>query len=205
MLLGWPRRRFLAIAIGALLPGAAAAKKHKKHHGRGGGGGGGTPTPPSPPLRCDPTAASGIAGLVLLGPTCPVVRPDDPCPDRPFVAAIVVRNAQGTAVCTTSSGEDGRFRVGLPAGTYELDPQSGDAGGLPSAASQQVTVEPGRYTEVLVSFDSGIRSRRPRSDSVRSGWPPPTYAAAATGRPGANRQRPGSGSGGGRRYTPRWF
>jgi hypothetical protein len=136
---------------------AVEAKKHKKHHGGGGGGGGGTPTPP-PPLRCDPTAASGIAGRVLIGPTCPVVRPDDPCPDRPFVAAIVVRNAQGTAVCTTSSGEDGRFQVGLPPGGYELDPQSGAPGGLPSAPPpQSVTVEPGRYIEVTVTFDSGIR------------------------------------------------
>ena len=159
MLPSWSRRRVLAITIGALLPGAAEAKKHKKHkkHHHGSNGNPGPPPPPPPPLRCDPTAASGIAGLVLIGPTCPVVRPDDPCPDRPFSADLVVRNAQGTAVCTTSSGEDGRFQVGLPPGGYELDPQSGQPGGLPYAAPQPVTVEPGRYTEVTVTFDSGIR------------------------------------------------
>ena len=37
MLPGWPRRQFLAIAIGALLPGAVEAKKHKHKH-RGGPG-----------------------------------------------------------------------------------------------------------------------------------------------------------------------
>jgi hypothetical protein len=86
-----------------------------------------------------------------------VERLDDPCPDRPFVADVVVRTRQGDVVCTTSSGVDGRFRVGLPAGAYELDPQSGAPGGLPSATPVLVTVEPNRYTDVTITVDSGIR------------------------------------------------
>jgi hypothetical protein len=109
------------------------------------------------PIACDPRATSGIVGLVLIGPTCPVVMLDDPCPDRPVVADLVVRTAQGTAVCTTASREDGRFRIGLPPGAYELDPTSGEPGRLPYAAPQHVTVKPGQYTEVRVAFDSGIR------------------------------------------------
>ena len=69
-----------------------------------------------------------------------------PCPDRPFVADLVVRNAQGTAVCTTSSGEDGRFQVGLPPGAYELDPQSGAPGGLPSAPPRSRPLPPSART-----------------------------------------------------------
>lgn len=33
------------------------------------------------PAPCDATATSGISGLVLIGPMCPVVTVDDPCPD----------------------------------------------------------------------------------------------------------------------------
>jgi hypothetical protein len=126
--------------------------RHRKRHNRRQG-----TTGPPDPIACDPTATSGIAGLVLIGPMCPVETVDNPCPDQPFVADLVVRDAQGRAICTTSSGTDGRFRIGLPPGTYELDPQSGAAGGLPYAAAQWISVEPGRYTEVAVTFDSGIR------------------------------------------------
>jgi hypothetical protein len=114
-------------------------------------------TLPPDPVACDSPAPSGIAGLVLIGPMCPVESLDDPCPDQPFVADLVVRDAQGAVICTTASGTDGRFRIGLPPGTYELDPQSGNVGGLPYAAPQSVAVETGQYTEVTVTFDSGIR------------------------------------------------
>jgi len=108
------------------------------------------------PAACMPTATSGIAGLVLLGPVCPVVTQDNPCPDRPFAATLVVRDAQGHEVCSTRGGDDGRFRIGLPPGSYELVPVNGVAG-LPHASAQPVTVAPNQYTEVLVSYDSGIR------------------------------------------------
>lgn len=114
------------------------------------------PTPPAP-VACHPTATSGITGLVLIGPMCPVVSIDEPCPDRPFVAKLIVRNAQGTAICTTASHEDGRFQIGLSPGAYVLDPQSGVPGGLTHAAPMPVTVEPNRYTDVTITFDSGLR------------------------------------------------
>ena len=87
---------------------------------------------------------------------CPVMTQDDPCPDRPYVATIVIRDSQGSEVCATESGEDGIFRVGLPPGQYEVDPSNGQYG-LPYASPQTVVVEPGLYTDVLVSYDSGIR------------------------------------------------
>jgi hypothetical protein len=108
-------------------------------------------------ITCDATAMSGITGLVLIGPMCPVMQVGEPCPDHPFAATLIVRDSQGREVCAVSSGEDGRFQVGLPPGSYELVPLTGAAGGLPFAASQWVAVATGQYTEVTVSYDSGIR------------------------------------------------
>ena len=87
---------------------------------------------------------------------CPVMTPDNPCPDRPYAAALVIRDAHGQEVCTTQSGVDGLFQVGLPPGSYEIVPVNG-AAGLPYASPVPVTVEPGQFTEALVSYDSGIR------------------------------------------------
>ena len=102
-----------------------------------------------------PNAEQGVEGIVLLGPQCPVATAQDPCPDSPYQAWIRVRRLDGGTVTRVRSGEDGRFRVGLRPGTYRLDPESGDP--LPFAMEQEVEVEAGRYTEVVVSFDTGIR------------------------------------------------
>ena len=102
-----------------------------------------------------PQAAQGIDGLVLLGPMCPVQTQDDPCPDTPYEAWIDVRTAGGVLVTRVRSDEEGHFRVGLRPGTYMLDPESGSP--FPTAGEQTVEVEEGVYTEVVVSFDTGIR------------------------------------------------
>jgi hypothetical protein len=108
------------------------------------------------PVACDVTTASGIVGVVLIGPMCPVMTQDHPCPDQPYAASLVVRDALGHELCLTQSGLDGRFQVGLPPGWYELVPVGG-SDGLPYAASQSVVVTPDQFTEVTVSYDSGIR------------------------------------------------
>lgn len=102
-----------------------------------------------------PDAAQGIEGIVLLGPQCPVQTLENPCPDLPYQAWIVVRDAGGGHVTRIRSGEDGRFRVGLRPGRYVLAPESGSP--FPVASEQEVEVAEGLYTEVLVSFDTGIR------------------------------------------------
>jgi hypothetical protein len=45
--------------------------------------------------------------------------------------------------------------VGLRPGRYMLVPESGDS--FPRASEQEVVVAVGVYTEVTVSFDTGIR------------------------------------------------
>ena len=102
-----------------------------------------------------PEADQGIEGIVLLGPQCPVYTLDDPCPDLPYRAWIGVRTANGGLVTRVRSGEDGRFRVGLRSGRYLLDPESGNP--FPSASEQEVRVDDGVFTQVTVSFDTGIR------------------------------------------------
>lgn len=102
-----------------------------------------------------PGAPQGIDGLVLLGPQCPVQTLDDPCPDLPYRAWLVIRRKGGDTVTRLRSDEEGKFRVGLRPGTYIIDPESGNP--LPFASSQEVVVERGRYQEVLVQYDTGIR------------------------------------------------
>ena len=108
---------------------------------------------PSELLR--PDAPQGIAGIALLGPLCPVQSENDPCPDRPYQVFITVRKANRERITRIRTGEDGRFRVGLEPGPYILDPESGDP--FPTGSEVEVEVVAGTYSEVTVSFDTGIR------------------------------------------------
>ena len=119
-----------------------------------------TPTPiepsalPTVAATADTSGATGIAGTVTLGPTCPVQRIDSPCPDRPYEARLTLwRN--GDKIAETRSGADGRFRFDVPAGTYLLIGESVST--LPRGSEQEVRVVDGQVTTVRVSYDSGIR------------------------------------------------
>ncbi len=102
-----------------------------------------------------PDASQGIDGTVLLGPLCPVVSIDDPCPDRPYEATIDVLDEGGHRVTTVTSDTAGHFRVGLEPGSYRLHPNAGEP--LPRASDQDVTVHAGAWAVVTVSYDTGIR------------------------------------------------
>jgi len=101
-----------------------------------------------------PDAPQGIEGIALRGPTCPVISETEPCEPAPHEADVVVLS-DARWVTEFRTGMDGRFRVGLPAGSYRLVPESGDP--FPVASALAVEVEPGRYTEVTIHFDTGIR------------------------------------------------
>lgn len=103
-----------------------------------------------------PSAGTGIEGYVTLGPQCPVVHQDTPCPDAPFEAALsLVDPATGATVATGRSDASGHFRIDAPPGTYRLVPQS--FGAMPYASEQDVIVPPSGYAQVAVPYDSGIR------------------------------------------------
>ena len=135
-----------------------------------------SPSPPGPPAGTPTgqpgatpspgatvTGDSGIEGMVLAGPTCPVERPDSPCPDRPVAIRIAVFTATHAMpmepVTTFTSGDDGRFRLALPAGSYTLERSCGpqNCAPFPTLAPTQVQVEPGRFTRITLHADTGIR------------------------------------------------
>jgi len=105
-----------------------------------------------------PPLTSGIEGQVLIGPMCPVVQVGTPCPDKPYQATIVVWNAERTKkVRTFETDSGGRFRVPLAPGEYYVDPQPPDTGGPPTPIPQTVTVPAGRFLQITIEYDSGIR------------------------------------------------
>ncbi len=103
---------------------------------------------------------SGVAGIVLLGPTCPVQRitPDPSCADKPYktiVQVIAVGSPKSAAFAIVESNDQGQYKAMLPPGEYALQPIGGNP--LPRCETKNVTVEPGVIKEVNLSCDTGIR------------------------------------------------
>ena len=105
-----------------------------------------------------PDGSSGIEGQVLLGPSCPVVQPNDPdCADKPYQAKLSVLSASGQKVTEFTTDADGKFRINLNPGDYVLHPESPNGAALPVGQEQSFTVIAGQFTQLSVSYDSGIR------------------------------------------------
>jgi hypothetical protein len=102
-----------------------------------------------------PPPDSGIRGLVLYGPTCPVERPGHTCV-RGFTASITIRREPtGTVAARVRSTAGGRFTARLSPGRYLLQPRNGKP--YPRAQSQTISVRRHHFTAVTIRFDSGIR------------------------------------------------
>jgi hypothetical protein len=113
-----------------------------------------TPTPEEEDTTPGP---SGIQGQALMGPMCPVVSIDEPCPDQPVQATVDVLNVDCTHKITSfMTDADGRFRVALQPGEYCLLPQPG-TGGFPFGKPQNVSVQENAFTAVIISLDTGSR------------------------------------------------
>lgn len=100
---------------------------------------------------------SGIKGQVLIGPMCPVMQVDNPCPNEPYQANLFVLNLRGEEVLRFSSDAEGKFEVKLPPGDYILHPESPEGQPIPYAADVPFTIIPNEFTNIIVTFDSGIR------------------------------------------------
>lgn len=99
---------------------------------------------------------SGIEGNVTIGPMCPVVQVNDPCPDKPYQATLTVLTTSGRRkVVQFETDANGYFRVPLAPGEYILHPES--PGVMPYAAEIPFTVAESRFARVDVVYDSGIR------------------------------------------------
>ncbi|MFZ1997048.1 MAG: hypothetical protein WAU75_23235 [Solirubrobacteraceae bacterium] len=102
-----------------------------------------------------PRPDSGIHGLVLYGPTCPVQRPGHTCV-RAFRAWITIaREPAGTVAARVRSAANGRFTARLVAGRYLLTPQNGKP--YPRARPRAITITRHHFSAVTIRFDSGIR------------------------------------------------
>jgi hypothetical protein len=112
----------------------------------------------SPALRASTeNLTSGVKGQSLLGPTCPVVTVENPCPDRPYPASLTILHPNGQEVMRFETDAEGKFEVKLPPGDYILHPENPAGRPIQFGADVPFTVLPNEFTNIIVMFDSGIR------------------------------------------------
>ena len=108
----------------------------------------------------DPAPAkgdSGVRGIVLIGPTCPVERmpPDPNCPDKPYAATFSIDTMAGAHVATVASGVDCSFAIHLRPGAYVIRLQSNAM--MPRMAPHEFSVAAHTQTQLRLNLDSGMR------------------------------------------------
>jgi hypothetical protein len=96
---------------------------------------------------------SGVRGVVLAGPQCPVESATSPCPDRPWVGTVEVSNDHVRMERDTDS--TGHFAIALEPGVWTLTPVA-DGGAL-AARPTTVTVRPHAFASITLTVDTGIR------------------------------------------------
>jgi len=102
-------------------------------------------------------ATSGSYGEVRVGPSCPVQRESDPCPDRPLAATLVIRSPDGQEVARTLSDAGGFYAVTLAPGHYTVVPFTPGGATLPRGIPRDIEVLAGQWIPADISYDSGIR------------------------------------------------
>src|SRR5207244_5085437 len=105
-----------------------------------------TTCPPSPP------SGIGLFRTVSAVPTCPVERPDHPCPPRPVSAEVDARQGARTVASATSDGQ-GAYRMSLAPGRYTLVVVTNSS--FPRCPSVDVTVPSGPPVRADISCDTG--------------------------------------------------
>jgi hypothetical protein len=101
------------------------------------------------------TQSTSLIGIVIRSPTQPVCRPEISC-ESPFSALFDVR--QGAVPITTfRTADDGRFRLNLPPGDYQIVPAADAPIMTPASQAKTVTVVAEQVTDVRLEFDTGIR------------------------------------------------
>ena len=101
------------------------------------------------------STTSGVEGQVFIGPVCPVVQEGQECPDQPYQATLTVNNSNGREIVKVQTDAQGRFKIPLEPGEYILHPESPNV--MPYANEQTFTVVSGKFTQITVNYDSGIR------------------------------------------------
>jgi hypothetical protein len=106
-------------------------------------------------LQSPQPSDSGIEGIVTIGPMCPVMQANVPCPDQPYQATLTILTTSGKKIAQFQTDEKGYFRFDLTSGDYILHPESPN--GMPFAADMPFTVDEHEFTLLKISYDSGIR------------------------------------------------
>ncbi|MEN9582562.1 MAG: hypothetical protein RL641_516 [Candidatus Parcubacteria bacterium] len=103
---------------------------------------------------------SGVAGKVLLGPTCPVMRnpPDPECADKGYATTVHVfqkTRPKDSIFASVKTDKDGNFNIMLPPGEYGIEALGGKT--FPTCETQFIKVEPDVVMDFNLSCDTGIR------------------------------------------------
>ncbi len=102
---------------------------------------------------------SGVEGVVMLGPTCPVMREgDNSCADKPYatnIQVIAVGSPNSSPFATVESDKQGKYKIILPPGEYALQAVGGAV--MPRCETKNITIEPAKIIKVNLSCDTGIR------------------------------------------------
>ncbi len=114
---------------------------------------------PEPERTGGDKGRNGIRGIAVIGPVHPVQRPGE-SNTRPYPDGIISVEPKGGGreIARAKTDAQGRFRIALPPGEYRLVPLPSDPDrALPRATPQDATVTAGRFAEIRIRYDSGIR------------------------------------------------
>lgn len=104
-----------------------------------------------------PQYSSGIRGKVMIGPTCPVISPETQkeCENKPYKTELRIYDTEKNLIKVVPSDSNGNFEIGLSPGSYIVDSDGKSV--MPTAEPQIVLVEKDKFTDIIFTFDSGIR------------------------------------------------
>jgi hypothetical protein len=112
---------------------------------------------PSPSATVTPLFTTGVRGVVLAGPTCPVEQAgQSPCVRSVSGATILALDSTRHEVGRAVSDASGAYFLRLPPGNYEIVPQAVE-GLMGVAPETTVTVPDGAPVQLDLQYDTGIR------------------------------------------------
>jgi hypothetical protein len=100
---------------------------------------------------------SGIAGRVILFPTCPVEMEGTPCPRKGVRTTVVAESADGEETFDVQTRADGTFRMALRPGDYLLTARAPATDPHLVPRPTAATVEPDTFVRVTVVLDTRLR------------------------------------------------
>ena len=112
---------------------------------------------PSSAPTVTPLFTTGVRGVVLAGPTCPVEQAgQSPCVRSVSDATILALDSGRHEVGRATSDASGAYFLRLPPGTYEIVPQA-IQGLMRPPGETTVTVSDRAPIQVDLQYDTGIR------------------------------------------------